>query len=153
MAEPHVVTAIKAKHAELAGEIELAEQHLRELWAALEHVDATLRLFAPDAMPELIKPNVFRPQAHWAQRGEHVRLALAVLRRANGEALTTRAITLQVMAERGLDVGRPKLVREVARRLSYTLRCQREGTRGVRAGERDLVDVAVAVSPIFAAMG
>lgn len=39
---------------------------------------------------------------------------LHVLRRANGKSLTTRAITLQVMAERGLDVRRPKLVREIA---------------------------------------
>jgi hypothetical protein len=113
-----VVPALRAKRAELAGEIEIAEQRLRELWTALEHVDATLRLFAPDAMPELIRPKAFRPQADWAQRGENMRTALGVLRRANGEALSTRAVALQVMAERGLDEERPKLVREMGRRLS-----------------------------------
>jgi hypothetical protein len=107
VAEPHVVTALRAKHAELAGEIKVAEQRLRKLWSALEHVDATLRLFAPDTMPELIRPKAFRPQADWAQRGENMRTALGVLRRANGHALTTRAVALQVMAERGLDPDGP----------------------------------------------
>ena len=38
------------------GEIERSEKQLRRLRDALEHIDETLRLFAPDAMPELIKP-------------------------------------------------------------------------------------------------
>ena len=44
MAESHVVSALTAKRAELAGEIELATRHLQHLRAALEHLDATLCL-------------------------------------------------------------------------------------------------------------
>ena len=134
MADPHVVTALRAKHAELAGEIDATERHLHELWRALEHVAASLALFDPDVQLESIRPKSFRRQVDWAQRGEHARRVLRVLRRANGEPLTTRAITLQVMAERGLDVSRPRLVCEMTRRLSYTLRSQRD--KGLVASER-----------------
>jgi hypothetical protein len=102
------------------------QQRLHELWRALAHFAVSLTRFDPDAKLELIRPKSFRRQADWAKRGEHARRVLHVLRRANGEPLTMRAITLQVMTERGLDVGRPKLVREITRRLSYTLRCQRD---------------------------
>ena len=134
MAEPLVVSALKTKRAELAGEIELTARKLQQLRAALYSLDDTLCLFDPDAVPEAIKAKVWRPKADWALRGEHARRVLGVLRRANGQALTTRAITLQVMAERRLDVGRQTLVSEIARRLSYTLRCQRD--KGLVMSER-----------------
>ena len=134
MAEPHVVSALKAKRAEIAGEIEATEDRLRELRTCLEHLDATLTLFAPDAMPELIRPKTYRPKADWAGYGEHARRVLDVLRRANGEPLTTRDIAVLIMTERGLGLERPKLVCEMTRRLSYTLRCHRD--KGMVASER-----------------
>jgi hypothetical protein len=47
------------------GEIERTEKQLRRLRDALEHIGETLRLFAPDAMPELIRPKVNTPRADW----------------------------------------------------------------------------------------
>ena len=40
MAEPHVVSALKVKRSELAGEIENRTRELQRLRAALEHFDA-----------------------------------------------------------------------------------------------------------------
>ncbi len=51
MAEPHVVSALVAKRAELAGEIEAAEKRVAKLRADLLHLDATLRLFDAEAEP------------------------------------------------------------------------------------------------------
>ena len=42
------VSALARKRAALAGRIEAGEVRLRELRANLAHVDATIRLFAPD---------------------------------------------------------------------------------------------------------
>src|SRR5919106_3144322 len=70
MAEPHVVSALKAKRAELAGEIELTTRKLQGLRAALEHLDPTLCLFDPAAVPDAIEPKVWCPKADWAKRGE-----------------------------------------------------------------------------------
>jgi hypothetical protein len=52
MAEPHVVYALRAKYAEIAGEIEACHKRLNALDASLDHVAASLRLFDPDAEPE-----------------------------------------------------------------------------------------------------
>ena len=124
MAEPLVVSALKKKRAELAGDIELTARKLQELRATLRSLDDTLCLFDPEAVPEAIKAKVWRPRADWALPGENTRRVLSILRRANGSPLSTRAIALQVMAERGLDVGRHTLVSEIVRRLNYTLRVQ-----------------------------
>jgi hypothetical protein len=133
MADPHVVTALRTKRAELAGEIAATEQRVRELRRDLEHIDASLTLFAPDEMPELIRPKEYRPKSDWAGYGENARRILDILRRANGEPLTTRDIAVQIMSERGLDMERPKFAREMTRRISYTLRRQRD--RGVVVSE------------------
>jgi hypothetical protein len=126
MADPHVVTALIAKRAEIDGEIERTEKQLRKLRDALEHIDETLRLFAPDAMPELIRPKVRTARADWASHGEQTRRALDILRHANGEKLSTREITLRVMRDRGLDTSRSKLVLAVTRRMNNALRRQRK---------------------------
>jgi hypothetical protein len=55
MAEPHVVSALKAKRAELAGEIELTTVRLQQLRTALHSLD---------------EPKVWHPKADWVQRGE-----------------------------------------------------------------------------------
>lgn len=47
---------------------------------------------------------------------------------------------MQIMAERRLDLDRPKLVREMTRQLSYTLRCHRD--KGMVASERGNGNVA-----------
>jgi hypothetical protein len=48
MSESHVVSGLAAKHEELAGLIEHHMQEIRRLDADLKHLDATLKLFAPD---------------------------------------------------------------------------------------------------------
>lgn len=84
-------------------------------------------------MPELIRPKEYRPKTDWAGYGENARRILDILRRANGEPLTTRDIAVQIMVERGLDTERPEFAREMTRRISYTHRRQRD--RGVVVSE------------------
>jgi hypothetical protein len=76
MAEPHVVSALKAKRAELAGEIELTTQQLQQLRAALSSLDAPLCLFDPAAVPEAIEPKVWRPKGRSGEaRGDDAALS------------------------------------------------------------------------------
>ena len=44
----YMVTGLVKKRAELAGELSATHDRLRELVDQLEHLDATLRLVAPD---------------------------------------------------------------------------------------------------------
>jgi hypothetical protein len=128
MAEPHVVSALKAKRAELAGEIENRTRDLQRLRAALEHLDATLCLFDPAAEPEAIEPKAWRPKADWAKRGEMTRICLDTLRRASAP-LCNRDIALALMTARGMDINDDRLVTLIAKRVGCCLRMQRETGR------------------------
>jgi hypothetical protein len=47
MADPHVITALVKRRAQLAGDIELAHEALRKLVLDLENLDATILQFDP----------------------------------------------------------------------------------------------------------
>jgi hypothetical protein len=87
MAESHVVSALKTKRGEIAGEIVAAERRITDLRAALVHVDATLKLFAgSDANPEAIPPRLPKPTRALpapSARGDITRAVLDVLRQAD----------------------------------------------------------------------
>ena len=73
-AVPHVVTALIAKCAELPGQIEHARVEVKRLTIALDHVEETLRLFAPDIDVRDIGSRPVPPEHH-AFRGEVSRIA------------------------------------------------------------------------------
>ena len=102
MAEPHVVAALKDKRAELSGGIADLEKRIGQHRADLLHVDAVLRLFAPEFEPAAIPPKAVRQPSGWFRPGELARMVLEVLRAAPAP-LSIREITAQVMERRGLD--------------------------------------------------
>jgi len=92
MAEPHVVAALKDKRAELSGGIADLEKRIGQHRADLLHVDAVLRLFAPDFEPAAIPPKAVRQPSGWFRPGELARMVLEVLRAAPAP-LSIREIT------------------------------------------------------------
>ena len=102
MAEPLMVGGLKEKRAELSGIIADLEKQINQHRANLVHVDAVLRLFAPDIAPETIAPKAPRRRNEWFPPGELSRMVLDVLRRASAP-LSIRDITVEVMRRRGLD--------------------------------------------------
>jgi len=52
MAEPHVVDALRGKRSELSGIVSHLEQQIVQHRASLVHLDAAMRLFNPDLVPE-----------------------------------------------------------------------------------------------------
>ena len=102
MAEAHVVAALKDKRAELSGSIADLEKRIGQHRADLLHVDAVLRLFAPEFEPATIPPRAVRRPNSWFKPGELARLLLEVLRTAPA-ALSVREITVEIMERRGLD--------------------------------------------------
>ena len=117
MAEPHVIAALRDKRAELSGGIADLEKRIGQHRADLLHVDAVLRLFAPDLEPAAILPKAVRRPNSWFKPGELARLVLDVLRTAPA-ALTVREITMQIMERRGLepqDARTAELLRKLVR--------------------------------------
>ena len=96
MAEPHVLTALYGKYAEVMGALRqckgIAEKHR----ADLQHIEATIKLFKPGWTGDGIKPRKAHKPSRWPGRGEGMRTALAILRDAT-EPLTTRQIVVQVL--------------------------------------------------------
>jgi hypothetical protein len=91
----------------LSGGIADLEKRIGQHRADLLHVDAVLRLFAPDLFapefePATIPPRAVRRPNSWFKPGELARLVLEVLRTAPA-ALTVREITAQIMERRELD--------------------------------------------------
>ena len=133
MAEPHVLTGLISKRAEIAGQIEHTQDKLRQLVIDLDHVDAAIHIFDPDIELEKIKARPVPPQ-HQAFRGEVTRILLAALRNAK-QPLTTADLAHRVMAERGLDTANVHLLKIITKRTGACLRhWQAKGTASKRKG-------------------
>lgn len=123
MADTHVVSALRDKRAQLAGQIDALQDQLREAMIAVDHVDSTLRLFVPDIDLDEIKPKPLPPRHH-AFKGQVTRAILAMLRKEG--AMDAKAITLRLMAERELNMTDKVLVKAMQKRISAALRNLRE---------------------------
>ena len=132
MADLHVVSALKAKRAEIAGRIEHAQGTLRQLVIDLDHVDATLRLYVPDIDLETIKPHPMPPR-HSAFRGELTRIIFDAMRAAPGP-VTSHDLARTVMAGRGLSPDDLGMFRVMVKRVGAAMRNHR--VRGLVTGER-----------------
>jgi len=115
----YMVEVLAKKRAEIAGEIVAAQGLLRKLADDLSHVDATLRIIAPDVVVEDIGP-VFRPPSDWSKRGEMSRVMLDILRTARAP-MTSREIASQMIITRGLAADTATL-NLMAKRCSTALR-------------------------------
>jgi hypothetical protein len=131
MENEHVLAGLIRKRAEIAGQLEHAQSRVRQLIIDVDNVDATIRLFAPDIDLEEIRPKPVPPR-HTAFHGEVSRIILGTMRET-GFPLTTRDITLRVMAERGLNVADPRLFRTIQKRVGAALRAMR--ARGTALSE------------------
>jgi hypothetical protein len=120
MAEAHVVTALIAKRAELAGQLESAQAEVRRLIIDLDNVDSTLRIFKPDIDLDEIRPKPLPPR-YVAYKGEVSRIILGTLRDAH-HPMTTEELTQHVMAERDLNTSDKRLIRTVSKRVNACLR-------------------------------
>ena len=119
MADSHVVSGLKAKHAEISGQIEATQRALRDLVIDLDHIEASLRILDPDIDLRGIRP---RPamMAYGAFRGALMRLILDALRDAK-KPITTKDIARHVMIGRGLNPGDERVQRIMIRRVGGCL--------------------------------
>jgi hypothetical protein len=90
MAEPHVISALRSKRAELDGELRQTEKRVIQLRADLEASDGAIRVFDPSLAPQTIPPKIKRkPPAHF-RHGQFSRTVLDTLRRASAPMTFSR---------------------------------------------------------------
>lgn len=111
MADPLVIGLLSNKRAEVAGIIADLERQISAQRAVLMHLDATIRLFDPNARPAMIRPKgVGRPSMF--EPGDISGVCMAVIRESS-TPVGSREIATQLMAAKGMAVSDGKLRREV----------------------------------------
>jgi len=102
MAESHVVSGLIAKRAEMAGLIDHHKKELSRIAGDLAHVDATIKLFAPEINLRTMHVKAHRQRNQLFLPGECQRLVLEGFRAADGAALSSRQIADQLASKKGL---------------------------------------------------
>lgn len=98
MADPHVITALVAKRAELAGEIGKLDERRAAIKAHIANIDAVLRLFLYKGDPATIKP---KRKRNWMfRRGELMRM-VADIERAATRPLHKDDIAREILTRKG----------------------------------------------------
>lgn len=132
MAESHVVSALVAKCAEIAGVIARTEQQLGQFRADLVYLDATICLFAAELEPKTIPARRIRQPDRWFEQGELSRRVLDAVRRA-GVPVRGPDIVRDVMMGKGLDLAERPCFARVQWKVRDTL--NRLKKRGLLASE------------------
>jgi hypothetical protein len=103
---PNTVAGLLDKRAELAALLKFHRGEARKITCDLDHLDAAIRLFDPNADTSRVKRY---PTKHRAQKGEMARFVLLALKNA-AAPLTSLEITQALVRARGLKADDQTLV-------------------------------------------
>src|SRR5258706_16147056 len=124
MADPHVISALKAKRAELSGEMIAAEKRILQLRDDIASVDRTIRVFDPTSEPHTIRPILRRKKPTLIPRGQCSRAILDTLRLAE-VPMTAREIAAQLAARYQMDAGNMDAMKMLVAKVRNTLARQK----------------------------
>lgn len=111
MAQSLVVSGLVSKRAKLVSSLEHYAQEVDRLDAELRHLDATIKLFAPEMDLRSLPPKRFVEANRIFRQGESNRCMLEVLREAGG-TLNTQEIAQRIAKKKNLDETKVKAVRD-----------------------------------------
>jgi len=100
MDRPNTISGLQAKRKELAKLLKLLDQEYKKVVCDIDHIDACIRLFDPEADLQRVRLNRYATK-HRAKKGQHQRFVLDCLREAT-EPLTSKEISLAWIKDRGL---------------------------------------------------
>jgi hypothetical protein len=133
MTDTHVLSALRAKRAEVSGYINDLRKNLKIQRAKLEHIDATIRVFAPSAVPERIPPKRTYRKAEHFLIGEIPRRCLDILRDAT-EPLSAVGIVEAILSAKALAMDDAALKADCMKRVVSVLRTFKSRGKVVKTG-------------------
>lgn len=133
MAETHVISALRAKRAEVSGYIHDLEKKVKTWRARLAHIDATIKIFSPETDPEAIPLRRTYRRSNYFKKGEFARLCLDELRKADGQPIATATIVGGIIRAKGLPDD-PSLAGTLTERVLSYLRVKRKGGAVTKTG-------------------
>jgi hypothetical protein len=114
MSTSPVINSLRRKRAEISGLIRDLESRAHAMRRDLAHIDATLKMFAPDVEPRTIKPlRPYRPRNRLFERKELSVRVMTALREAGEGGTTLESIADHIMADKGLDDAAGRMIRGV----------------------------------------
>ena len=128
MTEPHVISALRLRRAEISGHIHDLEKRIARQRANLANLDATIKLFSPGTNPDAIPPKRAYRRTRYSAHNELSRLTQDALRTASGPP-TSAEIAAAVMQAKGMpadDAAFKEIV--AARALTVLRRLAKRGT-------------------------
>jgi hypothetical protein len=120
MADPHVISALRSKQAELSGGLIAAKKRIVQLRADIGSLDAAIRIFDPTSEPHKIRPILRRKKPAFIPRGQCSRAILDMLRHAD-DAMTSREITTQLAARYQMDASNSGAMNALVAKVRNTL--------------------------------
>jgi hypothetical protein len=132
MSTTHVISALRDKRAELAGDVLATQKRLEKLRDDLDAVDRTLRIFDPNRSPDSIRPVVKRKGDKLFAYGECMRAIMNTLRVAT-EPMTAEQIAEQVALDCRLGTESPDIAATLLARVKQAMVKMR--ARGLAIGE------------------
>ncbi|HVV94480.1 MAG TPA: hypothetical protein VHD15_13790 [Hyphomicrobiales bacterium] len=130
MAEPHVLTSLRKKRADIEDLIATLDKRLALARRDLAHVSATIKLFEAPAAPGDVRS--YTDLHRLFRRGEIVTLCKAAL--AAEGPLDTRELSRRVVAAKGFNEADNELRKAIAFRIVQALTMQAK--RGLLASEK-----------------
>jgi hypothetical protein len=130
MSDSHIVSALLAKRAEIAGHVHDLEKKVKNYRARLAHIDETIRIFSPNTDPHAIPAKRAYRRAGYFSRGEFARLCVDALRRADSP-LTTAEIVASVVKAKGLH---PSLAADLTEKTLAYLRTRLKTNSIIKTG-------------------
>jgi hypothetical protein len=124
---------LRAKRAELSGELIAAEKHILQLRADIDSLDGAIRIFDPSAAPEKIRPILRRKKPTLIPRGQCSRAVLNTLRDADS-ALTVREIAAKIAARYQIDASNTDAMKALIAKVRNTL-ARQEGLASEQRGD------------------
>lgn len=103
MAETHVVSGLTAKRSELTGLILDYQKKIDQMRVAVGHLDASIKLFAPDYDLSTVRAKLPRERNQYFRPGECQRLVLEVFRDCGGSTLSSRQIGEALVQRKGME--------------------------------------------------
>lgn len=132
MERPNTIAGLQAKRKELAKLHGYLIAEAKKVLCDIDHIDATIRLFDPDADIERIRLNRYATK-HRAPKGHMKRFILNQFREASGP-LSSRDITEAWIEDRGLQPDEPTRV-ILNKRITAAIRPIREDGLVHQVGE------------------
>jgi hypothetical protein len=124
MADPHVISALRKKRAELSGELVAAEKRIVLLRADIASLDGAIRVFDPTAAPDKIRPILRRKKPTLIPRGQCSRAVLDMLRHSESP-MTVREIATQLAARYEMDASDTAAMKALVAKVRNTLARQK----------------------------